>query len=77
MSKLLQIRDVPEELADELKARAAREGMSLSAYVRSQLARVVERPTNAEIVERLARLDRAGNPSVADVVAQIRKARGE
>jgi plasmid stability protein len=33
MSKMVQIRDVPENVHSALKARAAREGMSLSDLV--------------------------------------------
>lgn len=33
MSKMVQIRNVPQELHRELEARAARAGMSLSGYL--------------------------------------------
>lgn len=49
----LYIRDVPDEVAEELKARAAADGSSLSAYVAARLAELVERPSNREIIERL------------------------
>jgi plasmid stability protein len=52
MSKMLQIRDVPEEVHRILKARAAREGMSLSDFIKRELARTAERPSMREWLER-------------------------
>lgn len=40
----LQIRDVPDDLSRELKARAAAAGQSLSAYALAELARAAARP---------------------------------
>lgn len=40
----LQIRDVPEDVSRELKARAALSGQSLSQYALAQLVRSLERP---------------------------------
>jgi plasmid stability protein len=37
MSKMIQVRHVPDEVHRTLKARAARSGMSLSDYLREQL----------------------------------------
>ncbi|MGL5828522.1 MAG: FitA-like ribbon-helix-helix domain-containing protein [Angustibacter sp.] len=72
---LVQVRDVPEATLKALKAHAAERGVTLSAYLRGELERLAARPTNAEIVDRLARRDRRGGPSVADTVAEIRKTR--
>jgi antitoxin FitA len=52
MSKMIQIRDVPDELHRTLKARAAREGMSLSDFIKAELTRTAERPTMREWLER-------------------------
>ena len=52
MSKMIQVRDVPEDLHRTLKARAAREGMSLSDFLKRELERVAERPTMQEWLER-------------------------
>lgn len=54
MSKMIQIRNVPEEVHRELKARAARAGMSLSDYLLAELRRGLERPPLSELRERLA-----------------------
>jgi plasmid stability protein len=51
---MIQIRNVPEALHRRLKSRAALEGMSLSDYLLAELRRVAERPTLAEMRERLA-----------------------
>ncbi len=48
MSKMVQIREVPEPLHNVLKARAASEGMSLSDYIKRELVRSAERPTMRE-----------------------------
>jgi plasmid stability protein len=46
------VRDVPDEVRDELAARAAREGQSLQEYLRSLLITVAEKPTVAEVLAR-------------------------
>jgi plasmid stability protein len=46
------IRDVPEEVRDELAARAAREGKSLQEYLRSLLMDVADKPTVGEVLSR-------------------------
>lgn len=72
---LLQVRDVPEATVNRLKARAAEQGLTLTAYLRTELDRLAARPTNAEIAERLARRNRRGGPSVAETVDEIRRIR--
>ena len=52
--KMIQIRNVPEALHRRLKARAATEGLSLSDFLRIQMQAVAERPTLAELRQRLA-----------------------
>lgn len=53
MSRMIQIRNVPEELHRKLKSRAALAGMSLSDYLRREVERVAERPSLEEIGQRL------------------------
>jgi len=54
MSKtMVQIRNVPIEFHRRLKARAAMEGMSMSDYILREVAKALERPTRAEVLERL------------------------
>ena len=56
MSKMIQIRNVPDALHRKLKARAAMAGMSLSDYLLAELRRTAEVPTLAELEERLSKL---------------------
>jgi plasmid stability protein len=55
MSKMIQLRHVPDPLHRQLKARAAMEGLSLSDFLIREAKKLVDRPTVAEIRERLAR----------------------
>ena len=57
MSKMIQIRHVPDTLHRRLRARAALAGMSLSDYLRRELEAAAERLTPAELRERLASLE--------------------
>jgi antitoxin FitA len=53
MSKMVQLRNVPDELHRTLKARAALAGMSLSDYLLTEIREIAERPTLAELQQRL------------------------
>ncbi len=55
MSKMIQLRNVPDALHRKLKARAALEGMSLSDYLVAEIRRSSDRPTLKELRERLNR----------------------
>ena len=65
MSKMIQIRHVPNDVHRTLKARAAMAGMSLSDYLLDEVRRLAERPTLEEMKVRLAKL----RPVVPDVPA--------
>ncbi len=69
------IRDVPDDVANTLKERAAAEGRSLSAYLASELTRLAERPTNAEIVARLRQRDREQGASSDDILRVLHEGR--
>ena len=53
MSKMIQLRNVPDGLHRSLKARAALAGMSLSDYLLAEIKEIAERPTLAELRQRL------------------------
>ena len=53
MSKTIQLRNVPDRWHRILKARAAMAGMSLSDYLLAEIKEIAERPTLAELRERL------------------------
>jgi antitoxin FitA len=44
MSKMIQLRNVPDSLHRTLKARAAMVGMSLSDYLLREIKEIAERP---------------------------------
>jgi plasmid stability protein len=54
MSKMIQLRHVPDDLHHKLKTRAAMEGLSLSEFLLREVRRLAERPTLAELRDRLA-----------------------
>ncbi len=53
MSKMIQIRNVPDDLHRTLKARAAMEGMSLSDYLLSEMRTLAAHQTLREFLEQL------------------------
>jgi antitoxin FitA len=72
--KLLQIRNVPDEIHRTLKSRAALAGMSLSEYALAELRRAAERPTRDEIMARIAARPPAQlRPSPAAAVREERE----
>jgi plasmid stability protein len=56
MSKMIQIRNVPDTLHRKLKSRAALAGMSLSDYLLAEIRSIAERPTLEEMRARLQQL---------------------
>jgi plasmid stability protein len=53
MAKMIQIRNVPDDVHRTLKARAASAGMTLSDYLRNEVEQVAARPTLEDLVARL------------------------
>ena len=53
MSKMVQVRNVPDAVHRKLKARAAIAGQSLSDYLLAELGRIAARPTREEMLARL------------------------
>jgi hypothetical protein len=74
---LIQIRDVPESVRDELARKAAAAGQSMQAYLLAELSKLAERPSMAEIVSRAQARAKATGSTVTmrDAVAAIRDAR--
>jgi plasmid stability protein len=54
MTKMIQLRNVPDELHRKLKARAASTGLSLSDFLTREARRIVETVSDEEIRRRLA-----------------------
>ena len=53
MSKMVQVRNVPDALHRKLKARAAHSGQTLSDYLLAELERLATRPTREEMLARI------------------------
>ncbi len=76
MSRMIQVRNVPDSLHRTLKAQAALSGMSLSDFLLAEIRQVAERPTIEELRERLRRRSRVASPvSAAEAVRRARDAR--
>ena len=75
-STMVQIRNVPGEFHRRLKARAAMEGMSMSDYILREVGKALDRPTRAEVLDRLGKRPvRRLTRSAADVIRSERDAR--
>lgn len=61
MGVAITIRDVPDQVRDELAGRAGRAGMSLQEYLRSMLVKMASRPAADDVVARArARVEATG-----------------
>jgi len=73
---MIQVRDVPEQVHGTLKSRAAREGMSLSDFIKRELERVAERPSMLEWLERTAQAKPVSSKkSAAQIIRELRSER--
>ena len=73
---MVQVRNVPVDLHRRLKARAAIEGMTMSDFIRRELAKVLEHPPRQEVLERLrSRSPRRLRTRPADALRAERDAR--
>jgi hypothetical protein len=76
MSKMIQVRNVPDEMHRMLKMQAAAEGISLSDLIKRELGVMSDRLSFEELDARV----RARGPSkvkTANTVRYIREARGD
>jgi antitoxin FitA len=53
MPVMVQLRNVPDDVHRQLKARAALAGMSISEFALREILRSLERPTREELLARL------------------------
>lgn len=56
-TEILQVRDVPSQDAQALRARAASRNMSLSSYLRELIHEDTSRPEMSEVLARIASRD--------------------
>jgi hypothetical protein len=76
MNKHIQIRDVDVKVHKALVQRADEAKLSLSEYLRKQLAELALRPTHAEVFARLRSLRPAKpGPSGAEMIREDRDRR--
>lgn len=54
MSKMIQVRSVPDRLHRELRRRAEARGQTLTDYIQEVLEREVARPPAEEVFERIS-----------------------
>ncbi|MDP2711418.1 MAG: hypothetical protein Q8O56_09380 [Solirubrobacteraceae bacterium] len=71
--KTIQIRNVPDPVHTELRARAAAAGVSLSDYVLAELERVADRPLASDVLRRAR--SRAGSTTIDAIVTAVRSGR--
>jgi antitoxin FitA len=73
MSKMIQIRNVPDDLHRTLKAKAAARGLTLSDYLLQMAEREATRVTWEEMSERIRRRGRVPlGTSAADIIRENR-----
>ena len=71
----ITIRDVPDEVRDELAARARRSGRSLQEYLQAELAQLAHRPDPEALLARIReRKARTGSHVPADRILELRDA---
>jgi plasmid stability protein len=72
----IQIRNVPEDVHRTLKARAAKQGMSLSEFLLAEVTDLADRPTLEELTERVMKRSRVRiSPPAAELIRQEREER--
>ena len=76
MSKMIQLRNVPDEVHTKLKVRAAREGISLSELLVREATTLANTLTIEEISERIRQRGPGPNISAERLVQMIREDRG-
>lgn len=77
MSRMIQIRNVPDQVHRRLKMRAAQEGRSLSDYLLREIEQLAARPPVEDVIARIharGRLEVSEPPTAA--VRAERDARG-
>jgi antitoxin FitA len=76
MPKMIQIRNVPDDVHTTLKVRAAAEGISLSDYIKRDLEELAKQATIEDVFARARTRGRSGI-SAERIVAIQRELRGE
>ena len=77
MSKMIQIRNVPDDLHRQLKIRAAAAGMNMSDYIKRELDIRTRKSTIREIAARRDAQGRKSTSTTQQLVDIIREGRGD
>jgi antitoxin FitA len=73
--RMIQVRNVPDDLHRSLKERAAREGTTMSDLILTELPRLAHKPSPAQLIERIQHRSAVPGPAAADLLAEERPAR--
>lgn len=70
---MIQIRNVPDQLHRRLKSKAALEGLTLSDFLMREIRHIAERPTAAELSQRILSAERVTTAvPVSELIRQER-----
>ena len=76
MSKMIQLRHVPDAVHRKLKARAATKGMSLSDYLVREVTHLAEQPTMQEVLSEIRKLSPVEwREPVVETIRRMRESR--
>jgi plasmid stability protein len=73
--KMIQVRNVPEELHRSLKERAAREGTTMSDLILAELPRLAHKPSPEQLLARMRQRAPVGGKAAAELIAAERTER--
>lgn len=73
--KMIQIRNVPDDLHRALKIRAAREGTTLSDLILNELPRLATKPSGQEVLERIRHRTTVSGPPAHELIRAERDQR--
>jgi len=66
--KMLQVRNIPDDLHRALKERAARDGTTMSELVLRELPRLVHQPTPEQLLARIRQRAPVDGPPAAELI---------
>jgi len=70
--KMIQVRNVPEDLHRSLKERAAREGTTMSDLILAELPRLANKPSGEQLLARVKRRTPVSGAPAAELIAAER-----
>jgi plasmid stability protein len=73
--KMIQVRNVPDDLHRSLRERAARDGTTMSHLILRELPRIAHEPSAEEVLARIRARSSVVGPSGADLIRADRDAR--